>query len=142
MLRFSTGKIDMVRHSDLTSYVIYYNPTCYSQDFRPVTLCFTENSRVSKHCVAQTSSLRHLRAQSHRGCYRVATCVAIVKSRFAVSYLNAFATATKSRMFTVPSPLISGSVSPKAFATATRSRIFTVPSPLTSVGLLISAALR
>ncbi len=48
---------------------------------------------------------------------------------------KAFATATKSKILTIPSPLTSGASVPNPLATATKSRMLTVPSPLTSAGV-------
>ena len=45
---------------------------------------------------------------------------------------NAFATATKSKTLTTPSPLTSGVSLPNPLATATKSRMLTIPSSLTS----------
>ena len=57
------------------------------------------------------------------------------------------ATRTKSRIFTMPSPLTSGFgtcvesiLSPRCEATSTKSRIFTTPSPLASPKTLVSCA--
>ena len=50
---------------------------------------------------------------------------------------KAFATATKSKILTIPSPLTSGASVPRPLATATKSRTFTMPSPLISYLLVV-----
>ena len=51
--------------------------------------------------------------------------------------LNCWATKTRSRMFTVPSPLGSGVDLPNPLATCTKSKMLTTQSPLTSAGFLV-----